>query len=91
MGPPGRRKGIDLKHISFDGAVVYRNPFVGSGLSDDDIAVAAIAEATGAWAREEAAEPYPLAEACEDHALALAIEESVRIGTSVRTVTEPWH
>ncbi|MEK8108136.1 hypothetical protein NKG94_30425 [Micromonospora sp. M12] len=52
-------EGLDLKHISFDGDVVYRNPFVGSGMSDDDIAVADIIARTGAWAREEGPAPYP--------------------------------
>ncbi|TMR25022.1 hypothetical protein ETD86_02590 [Nonomuraea turkmeniaca] len=44
----------DLKHISFDGWVVYRNPFEGASRSDDDIAVADILERTGAWARQRA-------------------------------------
>jgi predicted dehydrogenase len=83
-------EGLDLKHISFDGDVVYRNPFVGSGMSDDDIAVAAIAEATGAWARGDAAEPYPLAQACQDHLIALAIEESSRTGADVLVARQPW-
>ncbi|WP_326557700.1 Gfo/Idh/MocA family protein [Micromonospora sp. NBC_01796] len=83
-------EGRDLKHISFDGRVVYRNPFVGSGLSDDDLAVADIVARTGAWAREEAAAPYPLAEACQDHLLSLAIEESVRTGRPVVTAEEAW-
>jgi predicted dehydrogenase len=83
-------EGRDLHHISVDGTVLYRNPYVGSGLSEDDIAVAAIAEAAGAWARSEGPEPYPLAQACQDHRLGLAIEESVRLGRPVRTVIEPW-
>jgi predicted dehydrogenase len=83
-------EGLDLKHISFDGQVVYRNPFAGSGMSDDDIAVAALADATGAWARDEGPEPYPLAAGCQDHQLALAIDESVRSGSPVRTSPEPW-
>ncbi|MGW4464916.1 Gfo/Idh/MocA family protein [Micromonospora sp. NPDC004704] len=83
-------EGRDLKHISFDGRVVYRNPFVGSGLSDDDLAVADIVARTGAWARDEAAAPYPLAEACQDHLLSLAIEESVRTGRPVVTAEEAW-
>ena len=33
-------EGVDLDHISFDGRVVYRNPFEGTRLSEDDIAVA---------------------------------------------------
>jgi predicted dehydrogenase len=83
-------EGLDLKHISFDGDVVYRNPFVGSGMSDDDIAVAAIVEATGAWARGDAPPPYPLAQACQDHLIALAIEESSRTSMDVAVPSEAW-
>lgn len=83
-------EGLDLKHISFDGAVIYENPFRGSGMSDDDIAVAAIVSATGNWARDQAAEPYPLASACQDHLIGLAIEESARSGRTVTTQVEPW-
>ncbi|MEW2426428.1 Gfo/Idh/MocA family oxidoreductase [Micromonospora sp. NPDC047644] len=83
-------EGLDLKHISFDGDVVYRNPFVGSGMSDDDIAVADIVARAGAWAREEGPAPYPLAEACQDHLISLAVDESVRTGRPVVTATEAW-
>jgi predicted dehydrogenase len=83
-------EGLDLKHITFDGEVVYRNPFAGSGLSDDDLAVADLAERTGAWARDEGPAPYPLAEACQDHLIGLAIGESARTGAPVRTEREPW-
>ncbi|MDG4836601.1 Gfo/Idh/MocA family oxidoreductase [Micromonospora sp. WMMD967] len=83
-------EGLDLKHISFDGDVVYRNPFVGSGMSDDDIAVADLLVRTGAWARQEGPAPYPLAEACQDHLISLAIGESVRTGRAVTTTAEAW-
>jgi predicted dehydrogenase len=83
-------EGLDLKHISFDGGIAYANPFAGSGMSDDDIAVAAIVADTGAWARGEAPEPYPLARACQDHLLALAIEASARSGEPVVTGREAW-
>ncbi|MFG1667881.1 hypothetical protein [Streptomyces sp. Y7] len=81
---------LDLKHISFDGRVVYRNPLAGAARSDDDIAVADILERTGAWARGEGAPPYPLAEACQDHLISLAIGESVRTGGPVATALEAW-
>jgi predicted dehydrogenase len=83
-------EGLDLKHISFDGEVVYRNPFAGTGLSDDDIAVADILDRTGAWSRDAGAAPYPLAEACQDHLIGLAIGESLRTGGAVRAGTEAW-
>ena len=83
-------EGVDLDHISFDGRVVYRNPFKGTRLSEDDIAVAALLEQTGAWARGEGSEPYPLAEGLQDHLISLAIEESVATGRDVTTTTEAW-
>ena len=83
-------EGNDLVHVSFDGQVVYRNPWVGSRLSEDDIAVASILAAQGAWARGEGPEPYPLAEACQDHAISLAVGESARTGTEARVTGEPW-
>ncbi|SER30250.1 Predicted dehydrogenase [Microlunatus flavus] len=83
-------EGVDLQHVSFDGRVVWRNPFVGSRMSEDDLAVAMLLAATGAWARGEAPAPYPLEEACEDHQISLAILESARTGAPVTTTREGW-
>lgn len=92
-----RRTGVDMNlegnevvHTSFDGRVVYRNPWVGTRLSEDDIAVASLLAAAGSWARDEGPEPYPLAQACQDHAVGLAIEESARTGADVRVAKEVW-
>jgi hypothetical protein len=59
-------------------------------MSDDGVAVAAIVEATGAWARVDAPPPYPLAQACQDHLIALAIEESSRTGAEIAVAREAW-
>ena len=83
-------EGPELHHIAFDGRVVYRNAFTGARLSDDDLAVAALLERTGAWVRGTGPEPYPLAEGCQDHLIALAIEESARTGATVTTTREAW-
>jgi len=83
-------EGFDLEHISLDGRVVYRNPFVGARYSEDDIAVAALLERVGAWARGEGPEPYPLAEGLQDHLISLAIGESAATGRDVTTSTEAW-
>ncbi len=83
-------EGNDLVHVSVDGEVVYRNPWVGTRLSEDDIAVASILADAGAHARDEGPDPYPLAEACQDHAIGLAIGESARRGADVRVSGEPW-
>ncbi len=83
-------EGADLDHISFDGEVVYRNPFAGARLSDEDIAIATMLERTVRWRRGEGPAPYPLAEACQDHLIALAIEESAATGEAVTTGREGW-
>lgn len=83
-------EGLDLTHLSLDGRVVFRNAYEGARLSDDDIAVAALLDQTGAWTRDEAPPPYPLAEACHDHAIGLAIGESVGSGGPVTVGEQPW-
>lgn len=83
-------EGVDLDTVAFDGRVVYRNAWAGTRMSDDDLAVAQILADTGAWARDEGPEPYPLAAACQDHAVGLAIGESARAGADVRVAGEPW-
>lgn len=82
--------GHDTEHISFDGQVVYRNPFVGQRLIDEEIAIATLMAATGAWARDEGPAPYPLADGCQDQLLSLAIDESAATGQPVTTSIEPW-
>jgi predicted dehydrogenase len=82
--------GYDTEHISFDGRVVYRNPFAGLRLMDEEIAIATLLTATGAWARGEGPAPYPLAEACQDHLIALAVEQAADSGATVVTPRGPW-
>ena len=83
-------EGNDLQQISFDGRVIYRNPFEGYRFSEDDIAVAAILEAAGAWARDEGPPPYPLAEGLQDHRISLAIGESASTGQDVVATRQAW-
>ena len=83
-------EGVDLQHVSFDGRVVWRNAFLGSRFSEDDLAVADLLAATAAWRRGDGPAPYPLADACADHQIALAIGESIRNGQSVTTSVEGW-
>jgi predicted dehydrogenase len=83
-------EGFDLDHISLDGRVLYRNPFFGARFSEDDLGVALLLARTGAWARGEGPEPYPLADGLQDHLLSLAILESAETGRDVTTTTEAW-
>lgn len=57
---------------------------------DEEIAIATLLTATAAWARDSGPAPYPLAEACQDHLLSLAIDEASAGGQTVVTETEPW-
>ncbi|WP_308167605.1 Gfo/Idh/MocA family protein [Catellatospora tritici] len=83
-------EGFDLDHVSFDGQVVYRNAYAGARLSDEEIAIASILEATGRWCRDAGEPPYPLAQACQDHLISLAIDESARTGQTVPVGAEAW-
>ena len=82
--------GHDTEHLLFEGNVVWRNPFLGLRLMDEEIAIAAMMVAAGRWARDEGPPPYPLAHACQDHAIALAIDEAVVSGRPVTTAREVW-
>jgi predicted dehydrogenase len=84
-------EGLDFTHLSLDGQVVFRNQYEGGRLSDDDIAVATLLDQVGAWTRGEGRPPYPLAEACHDHALGLAIVEAAASGVVVTVGEQPWH
>jgi predicted dehydrogenase len=83
-------RGVDLEHIAFDGAVLWRNEFFGARLSEDDLAVVELLARTIAWSRGEGPEPYPLADGCQDHLVSVAIEDSVRSGEPVTTGVEDW-
>ena len=82
--------GWDTQHISLDGRVLWRNPFEGARLADDDVAVATLLQRCAAWARGEGPEPYPLADGSQDHLLGLAIGESARTGAPVTAGPEAW-
>ncbi len=83
-------EGFDLDHITLDGKVLYKNPYVGHRLSDEAIAASHLLDAMAAWVQGAGPEPYPLAAGSQDHLIALAIDESKRTGTTVSTDLEAW-
>jgi predicted dehydrogenase len=83
-------EGVDLDTIAFDGRIVHRNSWAGTRMSDDDVAVAELLVRTGNWARGDGPGPYSLADACQDHAVSLAMAESARTHADVRVAGEPW-
>jgi predicted dehydrogenase len=82
--------GYDTEHISLDGEVVYRNPFIGLRLMDEEIAIASLLTGAAAWVRDEGPAPYPLAQACQDQHLSLAMEEAAKTGAPIVTTMEDW-
>ncbi|MFI5710720.1 Gfo/Idh/MocA family protein [Kribbella sp. NPDC051620] len=83
-------EGFALDHLSLDGSVVYRNPFPGVRLADEEIAIGSLLAGMTDWCRGAGEPPYPLASASQDHLIALAISESVRSGEAVKTASEAW-
>jgi predicted dehydrogenase len=83
-------EGFQLDHLSYEGRVLYKNPFPGLSLSDEDIAIAKLLVQMARWSRGQGPAPYPLAEGCQDHAIALAIAASARSGRPVLVSKEDW-
>jgi predicted dehydrogenase len=82
--------GFDTDHISLGDTILYRNPFPSLRLNDEEIAIGTMLTAMAAWVRGEGPAPYPLAEACQDHLIALAIDQSAPSGSPVTTSGEAW-
>ncbi len=57
----------------------YRNPFIPGRISDDEIAIATCLDAMATYLKTGQGY-YGLAEACQDHYLALLIDQALRTG-----------
>ena len=82
--------GHDTEHISFDGKVIYQNPFRGLRLMDEEIAIATMLVEMSDWVNGAGAPPYPLAQACQNHLISLGIDESLEKGITINTGVEAW-
>jgi predicted dehydrogenase len=90
IGLDGNLEGAGLDALTWAGQVLYRNPFPGARLSDEEIAIATCLDATGRWRRGEGPEPYPLADACQDQLVALHVHAAADTGGPAQTGDEPW-
>lgn len=88
-GPNGNLEGFYLKGITAGERWMYRNPFAPGALADDEIAIATSLAKMGEYV-QGGAEPYPLAEACQDRYLDILIEQAVQSGEAVVSETQPW-
>jgi predicted dehydrogenase len=82
--------GFDTEHLSFDGKVVFKNPFTGLRFMDEEIAIATLMVKMADWINGNAKAPYPLSEACQDHLISLAIDESISSGNTIKTQKQDW-
>ena len=88
-GLEGDLGGYALRGISLGDRWVYRNPFPGARLSDDELAIATSLEHMGRYAKGGPAF-YGLADASQDHYLSLCLHEAAATGEPVRTEPQPW-
>jgi hypothetical protein len=88
-GEEGDLGGYSLRGISLGDRWVYRNPFPGARLSDDEIAIAACIEQMGRYA-QGGPSFYGLADASQDHYLSLCLHQAAASGEPVRTEPQPW-
>lgn len=83
-------EGFALDVLTFEGQVCWRNPYFPVPMSDEEIAIARCLDLMSAWVNDDGPAPYPLADACQDQLISLAIAESLETGQLVTTTTEPW-
>jgi len=82
--------GYDTEHLSFDGNVVFKNPFTGLRLMDEEIAIAQLMVQMADWIQENALPPYPLNQGCQDQLISLAMDKSISSGQSITTKKYNW-
>ncbi len=87
LGVNGNLEGADFDTITWAGQVIYRNPFQGSRLSDDEIAVATSLRLSMQPGRMAG---YSLAEASQDQYIALTIHAAAARKETVETSIQPW-
>ena len=78
------QNGYATDHIALGDEVYWRNPWPAQRWTDDELAIATLLTRMAAWVDGAGPAPYPLAEACTDQLLALAITESAETDQPVR-------
>jgi predicted dehydrogenase len=88
-GVDGDLEGWFADTIAWGDELVWQNRFRGARLNDDELAVAELLHRMAVYAA--GGEPvYPAADGCHDQLVALAIDEAVASGATVRVEDAPW-
>jgi predicted dehydrogenase len=82
--------GFDTDTITLGDEVLFRNPYPGRRLNDEEIAISTLLEQMAAWVRGDGPPPYPLADGAHDHLIALAVEEAADTDRTVIVPAPPW-
>ena len=88
-GLDGNLEGNYLKGIQAGEQWWYRNPTIPAELTDDEIAVADLLLRMADYVRG-GAQPYSLAEACQDRYLDILAAQAAETGQPVRSQPQPW-
>lgn len=82
--------GYDTEHLSFDGTVIFKNPFKGLRFMDEEIAIAQLMVQMADWITGSAEPPYPLSQGCQDQLVSLAMDESIASGKKIQVDKQKW-
>lgn len=88
VGIDGNLEGMELDTLSWAGEVVYANPFRGTRLSDEEIAIATCLQLA---LHPGSMTGYSLANAAQDQYLSLVLRDAVASGAARTTVSQAWH
>ncbi|KAA9088946.1 Gfo/Idh/MocA family protein [Microbacterium radiodurans] len=88
-GEGGNLEGMFLRGILLGDEWVFRNPFLPARLNDDEIAIARMLDGMPR-AIDGGGDVYSLAEASQDHYLALLMQQAAESGEPVRSSRQPW-
>ncbi|WP_169087181.1 Gfo/Idh/MocA family oxidoreductase [Paenibacillus sp. PL91] len=89
-GHHGNLEGYYHRGVTADGDFLYQNPVAPARLSDDEIAIATCLLRMGDYATGKGTSFYSIAEAAQDHYLALLMGQAIESGLTVHTENQVW-
>ncbi len=88
-GQGGNLEGLFLRGLHLGGDWLFTNPFMPARLADDELAIARMLDGMPR-AADGGAPVYSLAEASQDHYLALLMQQAAETGETIRSTRQVW-